>query len=68
MVPERDVIWPFRIFAFILPMRWTLSSMVLLPHQRAMPCAVLTYYMLLPYRAMQCLSQCLVLTWCVLLL
>merc|ERR1711966_301262 len=27
MVPEEDVIWPFRVFAYVLPMRWTLASM-----------------------------------------
>eukprot|EP00961_Rhodomonas_salina_P182921 2469545-Rhodomonas_salina.1 len=27
MVPEKDVIWPFRVFAYVLPLRWCLASM-----------------------------------------
>jgi len=27
MVPEKDVIWPFRLFCYILPLRWGLQSM-----------------------------------------
>lgn len=26
MVPERDVIWPFRLFTYTLPLRWFLSG------------------------------------------
>merc|ERR1711871_176495 len=27
MVPEEDVIWPFRAFCYVLPFRWGLTSM-----------------------------------------
>ena len=27
MVPEEDVIWPFRAFCYMLPLRWSLASM-----------------------------------------
>ena len=29
MVPEEDVIWPFRAFTYMLPLRWALTSMAL---------------------------------------
>lgn len=31
LLRQRDVIWPFRIFMYCLPLRWVLSSMVLHP-------------------------------------
>lgn len=35
MVPEEDVIWPFRAFCYILPFRWGLTSMAFIEYKDA---------------------------------